>query len=254
MKALRTVVMLAVLCVPFAASAAATADAALAGLIASLNRAGSPAGQEPDGRALTSLLERLLPHLAGPSRQMVEAMLRAARAARLHDDIARKAFGAALEKEDGYTPAEGALASFIAFATPLAILRQDSSAEIVERGRAGDDALYRVRWLSAAGAERERAEESFIAVKEAEGWKLLVPGFGSITFGNSTRGGQSENYFERQKKAWTAGAMREEGEGTRRRVEALAGLFDSMTQDVKAGRFRTPKAYVDAIAERAQKM
>lgn len=216
MKALRYVLILAVLSVPLAASAAATADAALAGLIVSLKGAGAPAGQQADGGAITSLLERLLPHLAGPSRQMVESMLRAARAARLHDDTARKAFGAALEKEDGYTPAEGALASFIALATPLAILRQDSSAEIVERGRAGDDALYRVRWLSAAGTEIERAEESLIAVKEADGWKLLLPGFGSITFGNHTRGGQSENSFERAKKAWTAGAMREESEATRR--------------------------------------
>jgi hypothetical protein len=254
MKALRNLMVLAALCTPLAVSAAETADAAVAGLIVSLKDAGSAAGQGPDGGAIASLFERLLPHLARPSRQMADSMLRAWRAARLHDDAARKAFGATLEKEEGYTSAEGALTFFVAFATPLAMLRRGSVGEIVERANAGDDALYRVRWVSAAGAERDRAEESIIAVKEGADWKLLVPAFGSLTFGNETRDGRSENYSEREKKAWTAGAMRAEGEATQRKIDSLAAQFDSMTQDVKAGRFSTPKAYVDAIAQRAQKM
>lgn len=254
MKTLRAVAMLALLCVPLAAAAAASADEAVAGLIASLKGAGARPGSQADAASAISLLERLRPHLTGSSQRMVESMLRAAQAARLHDETARKAFGPALARQAGYVPAAAALGQFIAFALPLATLTQGSAAEIAERSSAGDDLLYRVRWIANAGGERERVEEIFIAVREAGSWKLLVPGFGSSTFGSQTRGGVTENYMEREKRPWSAAAMRGENEAAQRKIEDLAGLFDSMTGEVKAGRFRTPKAYVDAIAARAQRM
>ena len=254
MRALRLLAVLAVLGFPLAASPAATADEAVAALIASLKDAGRTAAQQPDPRAVASLLERLLPHLAGPSQRMAEALVRASRLAHEHDQLARKAFGPALDKEDGYMPAEGSVAQFAAFVTPLASLRQGASAEIVERSATGEAAAYRVRWLSTAGAERERIEEAFIAVNEGGRWKLLVPGFGEVRFGYHTSGGQTENYVERPKKAWTGDAMRAENAATERRVEGLARLIESMSAEVKAGRFPNPRAYVEEIAARAQKM
>src|SRR5215216_1405940 len=105
MNTLRKLFLLVALLLPLVANAAESADEAVAGLIASLKDAGSRPGPQPDASAVVPLLERLLPHLAAPSRPMVESMVRASRAAREHDEAAREAFGAALQKEEGYMPA-----------------------------------------------------------------------------------------------------------------------------------------------------
>lgn len=229
-----------------AAPAAATPAEAVDALLKAV-KPSEPKDDVPATADLVALFEAIAPHLADTSRETVDGFLAVVPEVRAHDQLAKKTFGAALEKAEDYVPAEEAL-SMMTMGTVLSQIPPGAKAEVLKQPeKSPTEAAFRLRWSKADSGETQTFEETVVAVQEGAGWKVLVPLSATVEFGSHTTPDKREDYVRRGQQEWDAAAVRSDNQAALKELQGFRAKVARLTQDLKAGKCRRVEDYLKAV-------
>lgn len=230
------------------ASKASTPAEAVDALIKAV-RPIEPRDGEPTAADLAALLKDIAPHLADSSRESVDCYLAAVPEAQDHDRLARKTFGAALEKAEDYSSAEEALAMAMSMATVLSRIPPGAKAEIVKQvEKSAAEKVFRLCWRKGdpQKTQSQSVEETIVAVRDGAGWQVLIPLSRAITVGSRGIEGKEEEYSIRKQENWDAAAVRASDQEAAKWLQAFRTKTRRLTEDLKRGKYPRVEASLTA--------